>query len=166
MQSALINEIMLIVSFLGSNVHFFGIFILSIGAFLMLKNKVNEAFFLFLTPVSYLYSVLLKGIFKIPRPKSTPNLKLHFPADIYGLPSSHTVIYTVFFGYLLHLTYNNTQEASLSVWLVRLVCCAFILLVGPSRVCLGLHSIKDVVAGYFFGGLFLAGLIFLKTYKR
>ena len=157
---------MLLVSFPWSTVPVFLTLTLSVGAYLIFRNRINDALFLFLTPISYIYSVLLKALFKIHRPENAPDLKLRFPADIYGFPSSHTVIYTVFFGYLLYLTYNDSQDGNLFIWLIRLVCCFFIVLVGPSRVYLGSHSVKDVIGGYFFGGLFLAALIFLKTYKR
>ena len=166
MQVATMKEIMLIVSFPGSSIPLFLVLILSAGTYLIFKDRVNDALFLLLTPISYLYSVLLKASFKTQRPENAPNLKLRFPADVYGFPSSHTVIYTVLFGYLLYLTYSNSQNASLFIWLIRLVCCIFILLVGPSRVYLGFHSVKDVIGGYFFGTLFLTAFIFLKTYKR
>ena len=157
---------MLIVSFLGTNVLSFLVLTLSIGIYLIFKSRINDALFLLLAPISYLYSVLLKASFRIQRPENPPDFKLRFPADVYGFPSSHTVIYTVFFGYLLYLTYNNSQDVNFWTWLIRFTCCFFILLVGLSRVYLGFHSIKDVLGGYFFGALFLAASIFLKTYKR
>jgi len=166
MQTATIKEIMLLVSFPWSSIPSFLALTLSVGIYLIFRDRINDALFLFLTPISYLYSVLLKASFKIQRPENAPDLKLRFLADIYGFPSSHTVVYTVFFGYLLYLTYNDSQNGNLFIWLIRLVCCFFIVLVGLSRVYLGVHSIKDVIGGYFFGGLFLAALIFLKTYKR
>lgn len=113
-----------------------------------------------LTSISYLYSFYLKKLFMIPRPLSAdPTLFLNF--DIFGFPSSHVLFYTVFFGFVVYLTYKYTKEATLFLGITRMVAVYMIISVGASRVFLKVHSVRDVIAGYVFGIIFLILMIWL-----
>lgn len=88
----------------------------------------------------------LKDLFQQPRPFQTdPSVKLA-GASGYGLPSFHALEATVMWGMF-------------AIWLKKpwfwVVAISMILLIGFSRVYLGVHFPTDVLAGYAVGGFFL-----------
>lgn len=154
---------MILISEFGSNLF---IFLFTLGILvitLCFEKNFKEALFLTLTPPSYFYSVFLKSLFKIDRPSNTPNINTpRFNSDLYGFPSSHTVFYTVFWGYLIYLSFKSGVFKQRYVkWVIRLSSLLFLIFVGPSRIYLGYHSVEDVFAGYFFGLVYLGSLIIL-----
>ncbi len=125
----------------------------------------DEQFYLFLIPVmvwcldfrfgvrlaafflmaSYI-NVGLKDLFQHPRPFDlVPGVKLA-AAEGYGLPSGHAQSATVVWG-TLAARWRRT-------WLLGLAA-ALIVLIGFSRVYLGVHFPTDVLAGWAIGGILL-----------
>lgn len=80
--------------------------------------------------------------------------------ESYSYPSRHVVTYVVFFGLLCYLALARWKNALLR-WPTVIIAVAMIVLVGPSRVFLGVHWPSDALAGYALGGTFLAGGIHL-----
>jgi len=85
------------------------------------------------------------------------------PADVfpsinqYSFPSGHVLFFVVFFGFIAYLAWlHQTGFARISV---IAICCALVLLIGPSRVYLGAHWASDVVGSYIIGVLWLFVLI-------
>lgn len=126
--------------------------------------------FTILSLSSGLYSAVLKSVFKLGRPEGyLPEGLIPWErilkSEIYSFPSTHTVFYTAFFGYLIYLSYSIKGLDKLTRHAVRIFSAVMVLLVGGSRVLLGAHYIRDVVAGYIFGlvylGLLIAGERFL-----
>ena len=114
--------------------------------------------------------VLLKGTFSMPRPPG----ELHaVPASEHGFPSGHTMAATVFWGTLAWwATAGDPRERLAAVGpLERLdaigpragfaVAGAIVLVVGFSRLALGVHYLVDVVASVLFGGVYLAVALWL-----
>ncbi len=137
---------------------------------LLARRDYLHTIFVILALCSGFYSTLLKELFKEVRPTSytfndfIPWSKVLKP-EIYSFPSTHTVLYTVFFGYLFYLSYTFKGIDRLTRHAGRILSGCMIVLVGGSRVLLGVHYVRDVVAGYFFGlvylGLLIAGERFL-----
>jgi undecaprenyl-diphosphatase len=123
----------------------------------------RESLLMTLAAMSILFAYLLKLIFRQARPE-TANKYYFF--DIYSFPSSHTLSYTVIFGFLIYLAFKLTGIALPLRIVTVLVSAYFICIVGISRVYLGQHYIWDVAAGYIFGLLFLVGLILLENQWR
>lgn len=70
--------------------------------------------------------------------------------DSYCYPSAHVGSYVLFWGYFAHVVSRlpfNKNYKKIVVFLVLLP----VLLVGPSRIYLGVHRITEVAAGYFAG---------------
>ncbi|XP_054827810.1 sphingosine-1-phosphate phosphatase 1 [Eublepharis macularius] len=95
-----------------------------------------------------------KDIIRWPRPASPPVVKLEvFYNSEYSMPSTHAMAGTAIPLTLLLLSYGRWQYPVL-YGLVLAVC--WCLLVCFSRVYMGMHSILDVIAGFFYAILILA----------
>jgi membrane-associated phospholipid phosphatase len=150
---------LVIVSVFGDNI-FIVLASFLCGSIYLYKHKHHFTVFVFLlTGISYFYSLYLKYLFLHPRPEEALGRVYSF--DIYGFPSSHVVFYTAFWGFIIYLTFKYIKEEKLILHIVRSIAVYFVLFVGVSRVALGMHYPKDVISGYFFGGLFLGLLIWL-----
>ncbi len=102
---------------------------------------------------SGIYTHFLKEAFALPRP-NVPGVDL---LDSLAFPSGHTLSVMAVWGYLAVRLQNKT------FW----VCAAAaVLLVGLSRMVLGVHFPGDIVGGLFFGFLFLALVFGLSSLIR
>lgn len=130
-----------------------------LAIYLFQQKKVKKAALMILTLFSFIYSIILKYAFQLPRPQTYVS-KHYLLGDSYGFPSSHVTFYTVFWGYILYLALN--LKPLNKIYRIIMVASSFyyIILIGASRIALGAHSVKDVVGGYFFGLLFLMALIY------
>ena len=96
--------------------------------------------------LSNFFNIILKDLFQQPRPFDlNPSLKLS-QADGYGMPSGHAQLAATVWGAIavrVHKTW---------FWIVAMV---IILLIGFSRVYLGVHFPTDVLAGWIIGAILL-----------
>ena len=89
----------------------------------------------------------LKGLFTHPRPfELDPTVKLH-DAGGYGLPSGHSQSAVVVWG---------TIAAEFRKTWLRVVAILLMVLIGFSRIYLGVHFPTDVLGGWAVGAIFLA----------
>lgn len=133
--------------------------------FLFYKGYGREAFFVLFSLTSIIYATLLKGIFKGHRPLTAiPNSIILF--DKYSFPSLHVVFYTVFWGFIVYLTFKLKKLDAVLRHVIRFLAFYFIIFVGISRILLGMHWLKDVIAGYLFGVIFLYLFVFLYRHKK
>jgi undecaprenyl-diphosphatase len=98
----------------------------------------------------WLMNLLLKFIFHRSRPFG---LRL-VEATGYSFPSGHAMISLAFYGIIGYLLWNNLKSKRaryLSVTLLSLM----VLIIGLSRIYLGVHYPSDVVAGFAAGGVML-----------
>jgi membrane-associated phospholipid phosphatase len=106
-----------------------------------------------------LLNVLLKTHYQRPRPLAFPHLAT---ADGFSFPSGHSMGSMLFFGSLAYVVYFSFDKH----WRWRvpsvLLCAVLVLLVGLSRVYLGVHYLSDVAAG-FAAGLFWIGIVVTGT---
>lgn len=148
------------ISEIGENIIVVFLCILFTVILLIIKRYYSSALVAALTSASYLYSVYLKGLFKLQRPEYALTT-YHSLFNKYGFPSSHVIFYTSFWGFLFYLTFKYEKRAKLFLHCLRWVSVYMMVSVGSSRIFLGMHYLKDVVGGYFFGFLFLLILIYL-----
>ena len=73
----------------------------------------------------------------------------------YSFPSGHTAGATVFYGFLAAFLLSHPRARPLQAWIVA-VAVGMILLVGLSRIYLGVHYFTDVVAAMVEGVFWLA----------
>ena len=96
-------------------------------------------------------NTLLKELIQRPRPESI-NL---ITETGFSFPSGHSMVAMAFFGLLVWLVWHYEKNRTL-----RLVCCAgfslMILLIGLSRIYLGVHYASDVLGGFCISLAWLA----------
>ena len=103
--------------------------------------------------IGYYCNAGLKEIFAHPRPFTLdPTVGLHHGVTGYGLPSGHSQSSVVVWGVLA------TQFRKRWLWVVAI---SLMILIGFSRVYLGVHFPTDVLAGWTVGAVFLAAFVVL-----
>ena len=93
----------------------------------------------------------------IARPR--PNLVGIFDTyHTFSYPSGHTLIATIFYGFLGYLIARVARTKKIKVVILS-VTSLVIFLIGISRVVIGAHWLSDVIGGWLLGGAVLSGLI-------
>jgi undecaprenyl-diphosphatase len=132
---------------------------------LLLRRQWIAAALVALTALAAGLADLVKLIVARPRPTSDL-VEVYREVGGYSFPSGHVVQYVAFYGILGYLAWRRLGGSPPPAAGVRLalevlfaVCCALVVLVGPSRVFLGAHWPSDVIAGYLLGSVCLVLLV-------
>jgi membrane-associated phospholipid phosphatase len=104
-----------------------------------------------------LINFLLKLLIARPRPSSSL-VDVMVVETNYSYPSSHACFAILFLGITIYLL-NRDLRPGLLKRSLRVFLGALILVVGLTRVYLGVHWYSDMLAGFLFGGLLLSLLI-------
>ncbi len=96
--------------------------------------------------------LLLKNLFARPRPTFADPLAT---ALFYSFPSGHATMSLITYGFLAYLFFVSLKHAALRV-LISAALILLTLLIGFSRIYLGVHYVSDVLAGFAVGGLWLS----------
>src|SRR5215203_1269985 len=99
---------------------------------------------------------VLKGLFERPRPHFEHPLLL--VETSYSFPSGHAMECFVIYGMLAYLAVLALRSWESRVAVV-FEAALFVVLIGFSRMYLGVHYFSDVLAGYAAGGVWLSALI-------
>lgn len=105
---------------------------------------------------------ILKVLFQRPRPNFT-NAPLH--ETDWGFPSGHAMISLLFFGFLAFVLIQNAHSMKWR-WVIALFVGLIPLIVGFSRLLLGVHYPTDVLAGWLAGATWLAVCVSLSVTIR
>jgi membrane-associated phospholipid phosphatase len=97
----------------------------------------------------------LKAWFARPRPVFTDPIIV---ATFFSFPSGHAMMSIIGYGLLTYFALLRVQNRWARFGIV-LVVAIFIILIGYSRIYLGVHFFSDVVAGYAAGGLWLMACV-------
>jgi undecaprenyl-diphosphatase len=152
-QSTLMTNIMLFFSFLG------GAFLFIAFSFILVlliykKHYRETVIFLIIVLMGAVINALIKMIFARPRPDIAPYL---IERD-YSFPSGHSMDAFVFYMTLGYLMYHFTRKGKLSLALTALAL-GVVLMIGASRIYLGVHYPSDILGGYVAGVLWLVSVI-------
>lgn len=153
----ILTDVFLFISDIGSLKYMLPIcFVLSL--FLLFKRKVVAAIFVFVM----LFSVrqvnyLLKELFS----RERPDFNAVYEAAHYSFPSGHTMNSTamylfLFYLLMLHLIKKDNQKNKLFISTLTLI-----VLIGISRIYLGVHFLTDVIAGFSAGFAWFIVIFFL-----
>ncbi|CAN5140199.1 hypothetical protein BH11PAT1_BH11PAT1_5780 [soil metagenome] len=155
-RSPLMTQVMFFITSLGSYFLVAGsIFIL---LFLLYKKHKNEAIlFSLIVLMGAVINIILKVIIQRPRPTFYP---LVIVKD-FSFPSGHSMDSFVFFITIAYFSYHFTRNKKVSA-IIAVLCALLIILIGISRVYLGVHYPSDVLGGYIAGLLWFLTIIVLE----
>ena len=106
---------------------------------------------------------LLKGVFARPRPFLPDPLLIEAG---YSFPSAHAMLSLIVYGVLAYFTVLGLMNWGARTTVI-LGAASLVLLIGFSRMYLGVHYFSDVAAGYAAGGVWLSALITgMETIRR
>lgn len=111
--------------------------------------------------VSALLNFILKQIFAAAR----PDIYRLVSESGYGFPSGHAMNGTVFIGLCAYLFIRYSYKRPLKI-VVFSLSVLFMLLMGVSRVYLGVHYATDILGGYLAGGVVLTTAICIVNKKN
>ncbi|WP_341908902.1 phosphatase PAP2 family protein [Ferrovibrio terrae] len=122
--------------------------------YLLLRRRRRTAVFVFLAIAGgQLMSSLLKAGFERPRPDLVPHGMTVYTASF---PSGHAMMTAIVYLTLAALLARSESRARLKAFLL-LLAVSVTLLVGVSRVYLGVHWPSDVLGGWMIGSAWAAG---------
>lgn len=101
---------------------------------------------------------LLNEILKFAFHRARPNIARLVEAGGYSFPSGHAMISATFYGFIAYLFWINMKRFKLR-YVIVVSTLILIVLIGISRIYLGVHYPSDVVAAYAAGGFWLTGCI-------
>lgn len=116
-------------------------------------------FFIGVIACSGILNLLLKSIFH----RARPNIHRIVEASGYSFPSGHSMSAFTLYGVTIYFLWKHARHAWLRVTFV-LVGAVLILMIGISRIYLGVHYPSDVAGGYVMGAAWLAASI--GSYER
>ncbi len=152
-----LTGIMTFASFLGSAIT---VIVLSLGFIFLLKNKRNSKYI----TINLALVFLLNRILKLIVARERPNVLRLVSEEGYSFPSGHAMVSMGFYGFLIYLSYANIKSKKIKYPLIIFLS-ILILLIGISRIYVGVHYATAVIGGFVIGIMYLA--VFIKfVYKR
>lgn len=149
------TSIMKIITNIASLYSILLIFIITI---ILLKNKISKITLLFNIIIISISTFFLKLLFLRERPL---NSTIKTPSS-YSFPSGHTFFAVGFLGLIAYLLLKSNLSKYIKYILVFIMV-SIIILIGFSRIYLGVHHFTDVIGGMIFGIIIL--LISINIYK-
>mgnify|MGYP004455065145 CR=1 FL=1 len=135
-----ITPIMKIITWFGSA---YCLISLTLILFVTIKNKRVGALIGINISIITIINQLLKFILQRPRPTEFRIVN----ESGYSFPSGHSMISMAFYGFLAYLIYKNIKNKYVK-WILIIVLLLLPLLIGISRIYLGVHYTSDVLAGF------------------
>lgn len=151
-----ITGIMTFVSFIGSATT---LIVLSLGFVFLLKNKRDSKYI----TINLVLVFLLNRILKLIVARERPNVLRLVSEEGYSFPSGHAMVSMGFYGFLIYLTCANIKNKKIKYPLIVFLS-ILILLIGISRIYLGVHYATDIIGGFVIGIAYL--IIFIKFVYR
>ncbi|MCR8846786.1 phosphatase PAP2 family protein [Rossellomorea sp. SC111] len=158
-----LTEIMTFITFLGG---IKGITIFSGCAvvILLFMKKYPLALFVSITIMTGAgFNGLLKWIFK----RERPDIEALIQQGGYSFPSGHSMSSFIFYGSLAFILFRALDRKRFK-WASVILVAMLVLLIGMSRIYLGVHYPSDILGGFTAGGawLTLCITIYMYFYKR
>lgn len=128
-----------------------------------LGKKINMLLIGFSTLGSGVLAYMFKILVDRPRPDDELIFHLTKPLESASFPSGHVLFAIGLFGFLFFLIYEEMKESWVKNFLLVVLLSAIILM-GVSRIYLGMHWFSDVLGSYLVGTIWIYFMIYL--YKR
>lgn len=147
-------------TFLGNSTTLIALVCVSSIFFLFKKYYSELCWLVGTTAVGGAVNYLIKFVYQRPRPQ----LEHLVEANHYSFPSGHAMASLIFYGSLIVIVHLVATRSWLKTS-VSLVLGLLILLIGVSRVYVGVHYPTDILGGFLLGAALLLGSfpLFIKT---
>lgn len=119
------------------------IVLLVIIVVLLKMNHKNQKILSFTAMITVLSNQIIKNIIKRPRPNHIRLIK----QGGYSFPSGHAMISIAVYGFLLYYIQTNCKNKKQKI-LLSVLLTIIILMIGCSRVYVGVHYPTDIIGGY------------------
>lgn len=141
-----ITSLMKIITYFGNQL----LFIITIMILVILKNKKISYSIILNLISSFSVNQVVKFIIR----RSRPNINRIVKASGFSFPSGHSMVSFAYYGYLIYLVnkYVKDKNKRLSYTIMLSL---LIVLIGFSRIYLGVHYFTDVIGGYLFALIYL-----------
>lgn len=133
--------------------------LITIILFIIIKNKKIKWAIPINLACSTILNFTLKNIIQRPRPIEYRIIN----ANGYSFPSGHSMVSMAFYGFLIYLIYKNVKNKYIKVISILLLS-TLILLIGVSRIYLGVHYTSDVIGGFLLSISYL--VLYVGILKR
>jgi undecaprenyl-diphosphatase len=123
---------------------------LCVFVFLFTKNRMKASLVSVNLITVYLINTFIKYIVQRPRPEGYRLIS----ENGYSFPSGHSMVAMAFYGYVMYLVYKHDKV----IWrrnLMLFILGFIIIMIGVSRVYLGVHYASDVIGGFFMSIAYL-----------
>ncbi|WP_202406260.1 phosphatase PAP2 family protein [Pontibacillus yanchengensis] len=110
------------------------------------KSKWVSVYFL----VNMLGISLLTKVLKLAFERKRPDILEKYDGTGFSFPSGHSTGAIVFYGFVIYIVFITNMKSSVK-WILNSFLGLLILLVGLSRVYVGVHYFSDILAGFSFG---------------
>lgn len=139
----------------------FGILFFTILFLIILKDKKCKVLILINLIGSLLLNQGLKFLFMRHRPFDIALIK-----EVgYSFPSGHASMSLAFYGFLIYLVWTRFTNKTNRYFLIFILSC-IIILIGVSRIYLGVHYFSDVLGGYLITLSYLLSFIIIVDKKK
>lgn len=150
------NENLTIFFKIVTNFAYWGVIVaLCVLSLILIKNKWIGISICINSINSTIINKILKMIFIRPRPDVLKLIK----QGGYSFPSGHAMASMSFYGFLIYLIYKSNFSKNMKILFITILS-IIILLVGISRIYLGVHYASDIIAGY------LVSMIYMGVYIK
>ncbi|WP_232698449.1 phosphatase PAP2 family protein [Brevibacillus daliensis] len=160
-----LTTIMKIFTFFGSTTALLLLLVISITLMIWQKKRWEPLFLVIAISGGVLFNQLLKWVFH----RQRPTIHRLVEETGYSFPSGHSMVSFIFYGMLWMLLYMFLVSRFPKV-ISTLISIILILMIGVSRIYLGVHYPSDVIAGFAAGGIWLViclmGLRLVLEYRR
>ena len=133
--------------------------IIAITVILFIKNRKKYKILLLDLLIIVIFNQFLKLIIARPRPSNFMLIK----QGGYSFPSGHSMVGMAFYGLLIYISYKEIKNKYVKIAICSLLS-ILIILIGVSRIYLGVHYPSDVIAGFSLALAYLA--IFTNITKK
>lgn len=131
-------------------------FMVVVSILLLLVKKIKYRKLMLINIIlDVILNTCLKYIFRRERPRDI----MMVIENGFSFPSGHTMLATIFYGFIIYLIYKSDKSRKfkyVSIILLSLL----ILLIGISRIYLGVHYTTDVLGGYLISVSYLMVFIY------
>lgn len=155
-ESKQLTSVMKFFTQLGSFSSVMMIFLLVLVILGLYKSKVKMLIF----GVVVLGTPLINEMLKLAFQRSRPHLHRLIEIGGYSFPSGHSMNAASVYGVLVYLLWKHVP-GKVGRTVLLSISCLFILMIGVSRIYLGVHYPSDVIAGYLASSFWVLAVIWL-----